>query len=73
MTVAVGRRIAAQLVRDQTVGRPALSSQDLAKEAHRGPAVAARLDQDVEEVTVLVDPGPCESSIASYNPNVGLS
>ena len=56
---AVGRRIAAQLVRDQTVGRPALSFQDLAKEAHRGPAVAPRLDQDVEEVAVLVD-GPPE-------------
>ena len=56
---AVGRRIAAQLVRDQTVGRPALSFQDLAKEAHGGPAIAARLDQDVEEVAVLVD-GPPE-------------
>ena len=55
----VGRRIAAQLVRDQTVGRPALSFQDLTKEAHRGPAVAPRLDQDVEEVAVLVD-GPPE-------------
>ena len=51
---AVGRRIAAQLVRDQTVGRPTLSFQYLSKEAHGCSAIAARLDQDVEEVAVLV-------------------
>ena len=34
---AVGGRIAAQLVRDQTVGRPALSFQDRAKEVPEGP------------------------------------
>ncbi len=50
----VSRRVAAQLVRDETARRSALSFQHLAKEAHSCSAVAARLDQDVEEVAVLV-------------------
>ena len=54
----VARRVTAQLVRDETARRSALSFQHLAKEAHRGSAVAARLDQDVEEVAVLVDGPP---------------
>ncbi len=54
----VRRGVAPQFVRDQTVGRPTLSFQHFAKEAHGCVAIAARLDQYVEEVTVLVHGPP---------------
>ena len=54
----VSRGVASQFVRDQTVGRPTLSFQHFAKEAHGCLAIAARLDQDVEEVAVLVHGPP---------------
>ncbi len=52
---AVRRRVAPQFVRDQAVGQPALSLQHLAEESYGRPAIASRLDEDVEEVAVLVD------------------
>ncbi len=55
---AVRRRVAPQLVRDQAVGQPALSLQHLAKEAHGRSSIPPRLDEDVEEVTVLVHGSP---------------
>ena len=51
-------RIAPQFVRDQAVGQPALSLQHLAEESYGRPAIAARLDEDVEEVAVLVHGSP---------------
>ena len=55
---AVRRRIAPQFVRDQAVGQPALSLQHLAEESYGRPAIASRLDEDVEEVAVLVHGSP---------------
>ncbi len=55
---AVRRRVAPQLVRDQAAGQPALSLQHLAKEAHGRSPIPPRLDEDVEEVTVLVHGSP---------------
>ena len=55
---AVRRRVAPQPVRDQAVGQPALSLQHLAEESYGRPAIASRLDEDVEEVAVLVHGSP---------------
>ena len=47
---AVRRRIAAELVRDQPARLPALSFQQLTKEARRRPAIAPRLYEDVDDI-----------------------
>ena len=63
---AVRRRVAPQLVRDQTARQPALSLQHPAEESYGRSAIASRLDEDVEEVAVLVD-GPPEISALPLN------
>ena len=55
---AVRRRVAAQLVRDQTARFAALSFQELPEEPFSRPAIAPRLHQDVEHVAVLVHGPP---------------
>ena len=51
-------RVATQLVRDQLARLPALSIQQLMKEARGRPAIALRLNQDVDHIAVLVDRPP---------------
>ena len=55
---AVRRRVAAQLVRDQSSRLAALSFQQLAEESCGRPPIAPRLHQDVEHVAVLVHGPP---------------
>jgi hypothetical protein len=59
----VGRREAAQLVRDQTPWRMALSFQQLAEEARGRTPITPWLEQDIDHVAVLVD-GPPEILLA---------
>ena len=63
---AVRCRVATQLVRDQTVGQPALSLQHLAEESNSRSPIAPRLDQDVQDVAVLVH-GPPEVLASPLN------
>ena len=55
---SVGCAVAFQFVRDQTKRNLSLPFQELAKEALRPKAVASRLDEDVDHVTVLVHGAP---------------
>ena len=59
----VGRRVTAQLVRDQTPWRTALSLQELPEEAFGCMPIAPGLEEDVDYVAVLVD-GPPEILLA---------
>jgi len=55
---AVGRRVTAQRVRDQTSWRTALPFQQLPKEAHGRPAITSGLHKHVDHVAVVVDRPP---------------
>ena len=48
------RRVAAQLIGDQTERSTTLPFQQLPEEPHSGVAIAARLHEDVDDVAVLV-------------------
>ena len=50
--------VAAQLVGDQSHGLTLLALQQLAKKACGSPAVAMRLDEDIDDVTILIDGAP---------------
>ncbi len=50
--------VAAQLVCDQPPGFASLSLQELAKEALGRTPIAARLDENIDQVAVLVDGAP---------------
>ena len=63
---AVGSGIAAQLVRHDSSGLPALPAQQLLEEAFGGPLVAPRLEKDIDHVAVLID-GPPEILSAPLN------
>ena len=56
--LALRGRIASQLVGDEPTRHPALPFQELAKESFGGFPITARLDEDVDDVTVLVDRTP---------------
>jgi hypothetical protein len=51
-------RIAPELVGDHPPGHTALTFQQLSEEAFSGTPIAARLEQDVDHVAVLVDRTP---------------
>jgi hypothetical protein len=51
----LGRAIAAQFVGDDHAGRPTSGAKQLAEEAYSSKTVALRLDQDVDNTTLLVD------------------
>ena len=55
---AVRRRVAAQLVRDQPARGMPFAFQQCSKELDGRPAVAPRLDEDVDDVAVLVHRPP---------------
>ena len=55
------RRIAAQLVRDQTSRYRSLALQQLPEEARGGTPIAPGLHEDVDHVAVLVDRVVCEN------------
>ena len=55
---AVGSRIAAKLVRDQSSRLTALPFQQLTEKARGGTPIAPELDEDVDHVTVLVNGTP---------------
>src|SRR5713101_1384712 len=59
---AVGSRVAAKLVCDQTPWRTALPFQQLPEEAFGRTPIAPGLDEDVDHVAVLVD-GPPEGIV----------
>jgi hypothetical protein len=61
---AVGRRVAAKLVCDQTPWRTALPFQQLTEEAFGRAAIAPGLEEDIDHVAVLVD-GPPEILLAT--------
>jgi len=63
---AVGRRVAAKLVGDQTPWRTALPFQQLTEEAFGRTPIAPGLDEDVDHVAVLVD-GPPEILLATLD------
>ena len=50
--------VAAQLVGDQSHGLTLLALQQLAKKVFGSPAVASRLDENIEDVTILIDGTP---------------
>ncbi len=63
---AVGRRVAAKLVCDQTPWRTALPFQQLTEEAFGRTPIAPGLEEDVDHVAVLVD-GPPEILLATLD------
>ena len=52
------RGVGAQLIGDQQFRREALSLEQLAHQPKRRPAVAARLDQHVEHLALMIDSTP---------------
>ena len=50
--------VAAQLVGDQPPRRTLLALQQLAEKACSRPTVATRLDEDIDDVTILIDGTP---------------
>jgi hypothetical protein len=60
----VGRRVAAQLVGDQTPWRTALLFQQLTEEAFGRTPIAPGLDEEVDHVAVLID-GPPDVLLAT--------
>ena len=50
--------VASQLVGDQPPGLTPLTLQQLADKAFGSPAVATRLDEDVDDVAILIDGTP---------------
>src|SRR5712692_1530574 len=63
---AVGSRVAAKLVGDQTPWRTALPFQQLTEEAFGRTPIAPGLEEDVDHVAVLVD-GPPEILLATLD------
>ena len=55
---SVRSAVAAQLVGDQAHGLTLLALQQLAEKACGRPAVATRLDKDIEDVAILIDGTP---------------
>ena len=56
--VPMGRAIASQLVGDQPPRRAALPLQQLAEEALGGSPIAARLNENIDHVTILINGTP---------------
>ena len=56
--LSVSRQIASELVGNELPGRPLLVLQYLAKEALSGSPVSMARDQDIEDITVLVNGSP---------------
>ena len=52
--LAVSGTVASQLVGDQLPGRAALPLQQLAEESFGGFLITARLDEDINHITILV-------------------
>jgi hypothetical protein len=63
---AVGSRVAAKLVRDQTPWLTALPFQQFTEEASGRTPITPGLDEDVDHVAVLVD-GPPEILLATLD------
>ncbi len=63
--LSVRRRIASQLVGDELQGWPLLAFQDLAKEALGGSLVSSACDQDIEDVTILINGSPKIMTLAA--------
>ncbi len=55
---SMGRAVTSQLVGDQPTGLAALPLQQLAEEAFRGSPITARLDENIDDITILVDCTP---------------
>ena len=55
---SVRRPVAAQLVGDQPARLTLLALQQLAEKACGSPAVAPRLDEDIDDVAILIDGTP---------------
>ena len=55
---AVGSGIAAQLVRHESWGLPALPAEQFMEEAFGGPLVAPRLQENVDHVAILINCPP---------------
>ena len=64
------RRVAQELVRDQTLRHAALSFHQFPEEPRGRPSITPGLDEDVQHVTVLVD-GPPEIVPSALNSGVG--
>ncbi len=56
--LSVSDPVASEFVSDQAIRFPTLTLQELTKEALSGTAVPARLDQDVDSVSVLIYRSP---------------
>ena len=56
--LAVSGTVASQFVGDQLPGRTALPLQQLAEESFRGFPITARLDEDINHITILVYRAP---------------
>ncbi len=59
------RRIASQLVGDQPPRHAALTLQQLAEEPFGGFPITARLDENIDHVTMLINGAPEISAVAS--------
>ena len=55
---AARRRVAAQLVGDQSARDITLAFEKLPKEPHRGATISARLHEDIEHVAILIHRSP---------------
>ena len=58
MTSRCAAPVASQLVGDQPTGLTPLTLQQFADKAFGSPAVATRLDEDVDGVAILIDGTP---------------
>ena len=60
--LAVSGAVASQFVGDQLPGRTALPLQQLAEESFGGFLITARLDEDIDYITILDRVSDCSSS-----------
>ncbi len=64
--LAVSGAVAFQLVGDQPPGRASLPLQQLAEESFGGFPITARLDEDIEHITILIYRAPEVLAFALY-------
>ena len=64
--LAVSGTVASQLVGDQPPGRATLSLQQPAEESFSGFSITARLDKDIEHITILIHRAPKVVAFALY-------
>ena len=64
--LAVSGAVAFQLVGDQPPGRASLPLQQLAEESFGGFPITARLDEDIEHITILIYRAPGVLAFALY-------